>query len=247
MRELPEGVTLRRALAPDSDSVVYQGRVVHVASYAGKFLFASEQLNQPVDRLSGGERARVLIARLMLEPADLLLLDEPTNDLDIATLEILEDSLLEYSGALVLVTHDRFMLDRVSNAVLGLDGRGHAERFADYTQWERWMEEQDPANRISTQSEVKPQSETKSQAEAPQPAKKKLSYLEARELASIEDRIEEAELHLAAARSKVENPAIASDAAALTDFLAELERAKATVDSLVERWAELTGQVGSST
>jgi ABC transport system ATP-binding/permease protein len=106
------------------------------------------------------------------------------------------------------------------------------------------MEEQEPANRLSTQSEVKPQSETKSQAEAPQPAKKKLSYLEARELASIEDRIEEAELHLAAARSKVENPAIASDAAALTDFLAELERAKATVDNLVERWAELTGQVG---
>src|SRR5665213_3453470 len=181
MRELDEDVTLRRALAPDSDSVVYQGRVVHVASYATKFLFTSEQLNQPVERLSGGERARVLIAKLMLEPADLLLLDEPTNDLDIATLEILEDSLLEYSGALVLVTHDRFMLDRVSTVVLGLDGRGHAERFADYTQWEHWMEEQEPINRdsarASAQSEVKPQSETKPQAEAPQPVKKKLSYL----------------------------------------------------------------------
>src|SRR6266851_571728 len=127
MRELGEGVTLRRALAPDSDSVVYQGRVVHVASYATKFLFTSEQLNQPVERLSGGERARVLIAKLMLEPADLLLLDEPTNDLDIATLEILEESLLEYTGALVLVTHDRYMLDRVSTVVLGLDGRGAAE------------------------------------------------------------------------------------------------------------------------
>ncbi|HWG16846.1 MAG TPA: ABC-F family ATP-binding cassette domain-containing protein [Acidobacteriaceae bacterium] len=244
MRELPEGVTLRRVLAPDSDSVVYQGRVVHVASYAGKFLFTSEQLNQPVNRLSGGERARVLIARLMLEPADLLLLDEPTNDLDIATLEILEDSLLEYSGALVLVTHDRFMLDRVSTVVLGLDGRGHAQRFADYTQWERWMEEQEPANRASAASEAKPQSETRSQAEAAQPAKKKLSYLEAREFATIEDRIEEAELHLAATRSKVEDPAIASDAAALTEVLAELERAKAAVDSLVERWAELTEQAG---
>src|SRR6266704_503519 len=88
--------------------------VCESASWAAKFLFTSEQLNQPVRRLSGGERARVLIAKLMLEPADLLLLDEPTNDLDIATLEILEESLLEYTGALVLVTHDRYMLDRVS-------------------------------------------------------------------------------------------------------------------------------------
>jgi ATP-binding cassette subfamily F protein uup len=238
MRELPEGVTLRRALAPDSDSVVYQGRVVHVASYASKFLFTSEQLNQPVDRLSGGERARVLIARLMLEPADLLLLDEPTNDLDIATLEILEDSLLEYAGALVLVTHDRFMLDRVSTVVLGLDGRGHAERFADHTQWERWMADQERGGRVSTQSEAGPQ------AEPSQPAKKKLSYMEAREFATIEDRIEEAELQLAAMRSKVEDSAIARDAAALTEALIEMERSKATVDRLVERWAELTEQVG---
>ena len=117
-------MTLRRALAPDSDSVVYQGRVVHVASYADKFLFTSEQLNQPVERLSGGERARVLIAKLMLEPADLLLLDEPTNDLDIQTLEILEASLLEYTGALVLVTHDRFMLDRVSHGGAGAGWEG---------------------------------------------------------------------------------------------------------------------------
>jgi len=241
MRELPEGVTLRRALAPDADSVVYQGRVVHVASYASKFLFTGEQLNQPVDRLSGGERARVLIARLMLEPADLLLLDEPTNDLDIATLEILEESLLEYTGALVLVTHDRYMLDRVSTVVLGLDGEGRAERFADYMQWERWMEEQESAE--SGSGEAKPQVQAEQQEKKPA-AKKKLSYLEAREFATIEDRIEEAELHLAAMRTKVEDPAIASDAAALTESLAELERAKDAVDTLVERWAELTELAG---
>ncbi len=128
-RELDPDVTLRRALAPDSDAVVYQDRVIHVASWAARFLFTGEQLNQPVGRLSGGERARVLIAQLMLQPADLLLLDEPTNDLDIPTLEILEESLLEYTGALVLVTHDRYMLDRVSTMVLGLDGRGGAEAF----------------------------------------------------------------------------------------------------------------------
>src|SRR4029077_1877954 len=99
-------------------------------------------LSQPVGKLSGGERARVLIAQLMLQPADVLLLDEPTNDLDIPTLEILEESLLEYGGALVLVTHDRFMLDRVSTVVLGLDGLGGAERFADYSQWDIWQRAQ---------------------------------------------------------------------------------------------------------
>ena len=99
-RALDPEVTLRRALAPDSDSVIYQGQVIHVASWAARFLFSGEDLNQPVGRLSGGERARVLIAQLMLQPADVLLLDEPTNDLDIPTLEILEESLLEYRGAL---------------------------------------------------------------------------------------------------------------------------------------------------
>src|ERR1700688_4898278 len=89
----------------------------------------------PVSRLSGGERARVIIARLMLSAADVLLLDEPTNDLDIPTLEVLEDSLLEFSGTVVLVSHDRYMLDRVSTTVIGLDG-GEGGVFADYSQWE---------------------------------------------------------------------------------------------------------------
>src|ERR1700691_712594 len=143
MRQLDENLTLRRALAPEGDGVIHQGRTVHVASWAARFLFTGEQLNQPVRNLSGGERARVLIAKLMLEPADVLLLDEPTNDLDIPTLEILEENLLDFPGALVLVTHDRYLLNRVSSTVLGLDGRGNTGRFADYAQWEDWMEEQD--------------------------------------------------------------------------------------------------------
>ena len=138
-RVLDPDLTLRRALAPESDSVIYQDCVIHVASWAARFMFTGEQLNQPVGRLSGGERARVLIARLMLQPADVLLLDEPTNDLDIPTLEVLEESLLEFRGALVLVTHDRYLLDRVSTAVVGLDGLGAAGRFADYLQWEAWQ------------------------------------------------------------------------------------------------------------
>src|SRR5258708_16766582 len=132
-------MTLGRAMASEVDSVIYQDHVVHVAPGAAKFFFTGEKLNQPVERLSGGERARVLIAQLMLQPADLLLLDEPTNDLDIPTLEILEESLLEFGGSIVLVTHDRYLLDRVSTVVLGLDGQGGAESFADYSQWEAWQ------------------------------------------------------------------------------------------------------------
>src|SRR6202040_4488245 len=98
--------------------------------WAQRFLFRNEQLDMPVGDLSGGEQSRVLIANLMLQPADLLILDEPTNDLDIPSLEVLEESLADFPGALVLVTHDRFMLDRVSTAVLGLDGQGGAQLYA---------------------------------------------------------------------------------------------------------------------
>ncbi|HEV2710324.1 MAG TPA: ABC-F family ATP-binding cassette domain-containing protein [Edaphobacter sp.] len=243
MRELDEDVTLRRALAPDSDSVVYQGRVVHVASYATKFLFTSEQLNQPVERLSGGERARVLIAKLMLEPADLLLLDEPTNDLDIATLEILEESLLEYTGALVLVTHDRYMLDRVSTIVLGLDGKGGSERFSDYSQWEQWrgvkVEEAIPPGATG-----KAVASTMSAAAPASGGKKKLSYLEGREFAGIEAAVEAAEDRLQAAREMIERQDVVTDAAKLTAALAEMEAAQTAADELYARWAELTEKVG---
>jgi ATP-binding cassette subfamily F protein uup len=241
MREMDEGVTLRRALAPDSDSVVYQGRVVHVASYATKFLFTSEQLNQPVERLSGGERARVLIAKLMLEPADVLLLDEPTNDLDIQTLEILEESLLEFTGALVLVTHDRYMLDRVSTVVLGLDGRGGAETFADYSQWEMWKG-------MAVDEPVAPGATGKAVASAngngAVSGKKKLSYLEAREYAGIEALVDAAEERLQAARDILDDPDVATNAEALTQALQEMEKAQGVADGLYQRWAELTEKAG---
>jgi len=253
-RELDEKLTLRRALAPDSDSVVYQGRVVHVASYATKFLFTSEQLNQPVERLSGGERARVLIAKLMLEPADLLLLDEPTNDLDIATLEILEESLLEYTGALVLVTHDRYMLDRVSTVVLGLDGNGGSERFSDYSQWEQWSVRQGNSTRDEDTGELVTASiapgktgTAVASASAPAPAstgKKKLSYLEAREYAGIEAAVETAEDRLQAAREALDDNAVATDPTKLTAALAEMESAQEHADKLYARWAELSEKAG---
>jgi ATP-binding cassette subfamily F protein uup len=238
MRELDENVTLRRALAPEGDGVIYQGRTVHVAGWAARFLFTGEQLNQPVRNLSGGERARVLIARLMLEPADVLLLDEPTNDLDIPTLEILEENLLDFPGALVLVTHDRYLLNRVASTVLGLDGRGHIERFADYAQWEDWMEEgEEPAQSKAGRKASSPN--PVSSASQAATAKKKLSYLEAREFATIEERVETSDARLAAARERVEQPEIATNAAALEEALRELDAAQRESDALYGRWAEL--------
>ena len=238
-RELDTNVTLRRALAPEGDSVIYQDRQIHVASWAARFLFTGEQLNQPVERLSGGERARVLIAQLMLQPADILLLDEPTNDLDIPTLEILEESLLEFRGSLVLVTHDRYMLDRVSNVVLGLDGQGGAESFADYSQWEAWQAERGQPAKSS--SGVGPRA---SASAAAAPAKGKLSYLEAREHAGIEQRVDDAERVMQSKRAAVEDPAIASDGPRLLVAHAEMEAAQKNLDELYARWAELEKKKG---
>jgi ATP-binding cassette subfamily F protein uup len=240
MRELDEDLTLRRALAPEGDGLVYQGRTVHVASWASRFLFTGEQLNQPVRNLSGGERARVLIAKLMLQPADVLMLDEPTNDLDIPTLEILEDNLLDFEGALVLVTHDRYLLNRVASTVLGLDGSGHIGQFADYAQWEQWIEAGTREQGLGTRKDTGGTDDKSNESMPEVPVKKKLSYLEAREFATIEKRIEESDARVAAARARAEDPAIATEAAALQSALTELGEAEKENESLFRRWAELT-------
>jgi len=240
-RPLNPDITLRRALAAEGDSVIYQDRVIHVAGWASRFLFPSEQLDQPVGRLSGGERARVLIAQLMLQPADVLLLDEPTNDLDIPTLELLEESLLEFTGALVLVTHDRYMLDRVSTIVLGLDGAGEVQAFADYTQYEAWQDERGRESKLREQARAQ-ENQLRPQG-AQLPTKKKLSYIEAREYATIEQRIAAAEEVLWQRRSAAEDPAIASDATRLLGAHADLEQAQKAVDELYARWSELESKI----
>ena len=238
-RTLDPNVTLRRALAPDGDSIIYRDRVIHVAGWAARFLFTGEQLSQPVGRLSGGERARVLIAQLMLQPADILLLDEPTNDLDIPTLEILEESLIDFPGSLVLVTHDRYMLDRVSTIVLGLNGKGGANTFADYAQWEQWQSQRQKSDEAGPAT--LPTSASSTQAT---PTRKKLSYLDAREYATIEQRVEEAEQLVQAKRAELEDPANATDASRLVAAQSDLDAAQLALDTLYERWAELEKKNG---
>ncbi|MFZ0479537.1 MAG: ABC-F family ATP-binding cassette domain-containing protein [Terriglobales bacterium] len=253
-RTLDPDVTLRRALAPDGDSVIYRDRVIHVAGWAARFLFTGEQLGQPVGRLSGGERARVLVAQLMLQPADILLLDEPTNDLDIPTLEILEESLMDFPGSLVLVTHDRYMLDRIATVVLGLNGKAGAERFADYPQWEAWQKQvrQSPGTLSASRGERQGSSTAnqpstsaaKTSASSSSSAKKKLSYMEAREYAGIEQRIADAEQQVQAHRAELEDPANATDAARLLSAQSALEAAQRELDALYKRWAELEDKNG---
>jgi ATP-binding cassette subfamily F protein uup len=236
-RQLDPDILLKRALAPDSDSVIYQDQVIHVAGWAARFLFTGEDLNRPVGRLSGGERARVLIAQLMLQPADVLLLDEPTNDLDIPTLEILEESLLEFRGALVLVTHDRFLLDRVSTLVLGFDGFGGVERFADYSQWESWQEKNQTAQaQKNTPKEKRPAA---APGAAQRPTRKRLTYKEDRELSMMEKTIANAEKLLHEKLAVLHDPAISGDAVKLHAASVELESAQKSVDALYARWAEL--------
>jgi ATP-binding cassette subfamily F protein uup len=223
--------TLKQGLGAHGDFVIFRDRPIHVAGWARRFLFDSGQLDRPIASLSGGEQARVLMAKLMLQPADLLLLDEPTNDLDIPTLEVLEESLLEFTGALVLVTHDRYLLDRVATAVLGLDGRGIAQMYADYWQWE------------AAQS-AKPASPQAAKAAAPAttrsaPAKKKLSYLEAREWEQMEARILEAEEAAEAIRAEMQSPEVVSDGPRLHQCYEKLQEAEKAVEVLYARWAEL--------
>jgi len=174
----------------------------------------------------------------MLQPADVLLLDEPTNDLDIPTLEVLEESLLEYRGALVLVTHDRYMLDRVSTVVFGLDGLGGAERFADYAQWESWQRSQLAADKmnlsVGTQSPGRATNAPNSSL-----TKKKLSYKEARELETIEQRIADAEKELQAKHDALQDVAILNDASRLRAASIEMDAAQKAIDYLYARWVEL--------
>jgi ATP-binding cassette subfamily F protein uup len=243
-RELDPDLLLRRALAPDSDAVIYQGNVIHVASWAARFLFTGEDLNRRVGRLSGGERARVLIAQLMLQPADVLLLDEPTNDLDIPTLEILEESLLEFRGALVLVTHDRYMLDRVSTIVLGFDGLGSIERFADYSQWDVWQEAQQEERDKAGLPQPIAHPRVAAESTPPTAAKKKLSYKEARELEGMEKSIAEAEHELRDRQAALQDSAITSDGPRLHSASVKLDEARKAVDKLYARWEELEHKKG---
>ncbi len=220
--------TLQRALCGDGgEHIEYKGARIHVRGWAARFLFQQHQMDFTLKQLSGGEQSRVLIARLMLKPADLLLLDEPTNDLDLQSLEVLESSMLEFPGALVLVTHDRYLLDRVSQQLLALDGRGNANFYADLSQWETAQ-----ARRAS---EPEPAPAPKA-APAPAPVKAAPS---GKEVKKLEKEIEAAEAALASAQTALEDPSISTDAGELSKRHSAVDAARKRVDELMARWESL--------
>jgi ATP-binding cassette subfamily F protein uup len=223
--------TVARTICPEGDHVEYRGALVHIRSYLDRFLFKEEQRDMKVSRLSGGEQSRLLLARLMLKKTNLLVLDEPTNDLDLATLQVLEDCLADFPGAVILVTHDRYFLDRVTNRILafGKDekGRGTLTALAGLDQWEAWFAERKgaaPARRTAAK---------------PSARKRRVGFKEQRELDGIEARVQAAEAARDALRDESEHPDHASDALKLVAILAALEEKQDEVDRLYARWAEL--------
>ncbi len=230
--QLDQEKSLWKSLCPDGDSVVYRDRSYHVSTWARRFLFKQDQLQLPIGYLSGGEQARILIANLMKQAADILILDEPTNNLDLPSLEVLEESLQDFPGAVVLVTHDRYMIHAVPNMVMALDGKGSAHFFADYSQWEDYCDE------IEAQ-ELKAEKEKAAKAAPQNKERKGLSTGEKKELLEIGDRIEKAETELANMQKKLEDPTISSNHEKLMEIQRQVESAQEKVEKLYQRWEDL--------
>jgi len=236
---LNDSIRLREALSPHGDQIIYRDRAVHVVSWAKRFLFEPEQLALPIGSLSGGERARILIAQMMQQPADLLILDEPTNDLDIPTLEVLEESLVEFPGALLLVTHDRYLLNRVSTHLLALDGNGGTTFYADYGQWEEAQIPEEVVVKKEPKAPQKADSEKLESGKSDSIKPRRLTYKEQKEWDEMEGRVLETERAIKKYQNETNDPNICSNAIRLQEACLQLKTAQDLLETLYKRWAEL--------
>lgn len=227
--QIPLSYSLKQALSPTGDYVDYHGQQIHVNGWAKKFLFPEDKLELPISYLSGGERARILIARLMLKPADILFLDEPTNDLDIPTLEVIEENLLDFAGAVVLISHDRSLMDRVCNQILDLQSDAEHQFYASYSQWEMANQKINAPKKTEV---VKTQEPVINRP-------KKLSYHEQKELEGMENKILQAETKVTEIQKLLEDPDTYSDSKKSLDLYRSLGDAQKNLEMLFSRWQEL--------
>lgn len=231
--------TLERTICPTGDHVQFRGNSLHIRSYLDRFLFRSEQLAMPIKLLSGGEQSRLLIAKLMLQKANLLVLDEPTNDLDIPTLNILEEVLSEFPGAILLVSHDRFFLGNVATQILAL-GSDSVESFSDLEQWENWHSNKGKKSAPERSLPKTGDGSSPMDAAAPLAAKKKkLSYKDQRELDAMESTIQAAEAKLEELTAAMNDPKNTTNAILLNALSQEIAACTREVERLYARWAEL--------
>ncbi len=229
--ELKMDLSVGENIASDRDEVIVGGVKKHVYSYLADFLFAPERVRTPVKALSGGERARLMLAKLFLKPANLLVMDEPTNDLDVETLELLEEQLLNYKGTLLLVSHDREFLDHVVTSTFVLEGDGEIDcypgGYEDYVKQRKAKEDAANPPRVSDASRVA----SVALAATTTSSRKKLSYNERRELEALPAEIEALEKEIADIN--------ASDPVKDYARYAKLPEVEARLESRVERWATL--------
>ena len=228
-------------LAEGRETLEINGQRRHVISYLGDFLFSAQRARSPVKSLSGGERNRLLLARLFSQPANLLVMDEPTNDLDLETLELLEELLLEYSGTLLLVSHDRAFLDSVVTSCLVFEDNGRiGEYVGGYSDWLRQRATPDPLLPVKAKSAPAP---------APKAAKPaapaKLSYKEQRELEQLPERIEQLEQRQQALQAQTADPAFyRQEPAAIARQAEELRALEAELTIAYARWEALDARAG---
>ncbi|RMG59668.1 MAG: ATP-binding cassette domain-containing protein [Gammaproteobacteria bacterium] len=240
---LDETRSVRDNLADGADRITVNGQTRHVMSWLADFLFPPERANSPVSSLSGGERNRLLLARLFTRPFNLLVMDEPTNDLDMETLELLEERLAEWNGTLLLISHDRRFLDNLVTSTLVFEGDGKiSEYVGGYSDWLR----QRPAA-TSTPEKPKPARAAETPRKAPSPRPRKLGYREQRELEALPARIEELEQTIQGLQERLADPELyRSEPDAVTRLRDELAAAEAELEAAFERWGELESAAGGA-
>jgi ATP-binding cassette subfamily F protein uup len=245
--QLDPELPLTEVISPGSDFIEIGGEKKHVIGYLGDFLFAPQRARSPVKSLSGGERNRLLLARLFARPANVLVLDEPTNDLDIETLDLLEALLAGYDGTLFLVSHDRAFLDNVVTQVIAAEGEGRWEEYAGgYDEWQRVRRERDAARADARRAEaVKAAAKPRPAAPAASAGSGKLGFKEKRELEGLPDRISALEAEQSALQMRLSDPVLYQDApreaARLSSRLGEIG---SEIDAALARWEELERRAG---